>query len=149
VFAINDGRQSVVARFAPETYGASQAEAVYTVEGIYTFADGSGSRPARLYFRDQLLRQVLGFYGEGAAGAPREITPKPGDTFTVMEQWLDLDQRGNVVKTAQQKGKTLTFGDQPFKWKELDAAAGEYVVGFVVEDLDGNPQTVFERITVR
>ena len=149
VFALDDGRQSVVARFAPETYGASQAQAVYTVEGLYTFADGSGSRPARLYFRDGLLRQVLGFYGEDAAGAPREIAPKSGDTFTVMEKWLDLDQRGNVVKTAQQKGKTLTFGDQPFKWKELDAAAGEYVVGFVVEDLDGNAQSVFERITVR
>ena len=149
VFAINDGKRSVVARFAPETYGASSAQATYTVEGLYTFADGSGSRPARLYFRDQLLRQVLGFYGDDSTGAPREITPKPGDTFAVMEKWLDLDQRGNVVKTALQKGETLTFGDQPFKWKELDAAAGEYVVGFIVEDLDGNPQPVFERIVVR
>jgi hypothetical protein len=48
-----------------------------------------------------------------------------------------------------EQGKTLTFGAQPFKWKELDAAAGEYVVGFIVEDLDGNPQPVFERIVVR
>ena len=149
VFAIDDGKQSVVARFAPETYGASSADAVYTVEGIYTFADGSGSRPARLYFRDKLLRQVFGFYGDDSAGAPREITPKAGDTFTVLEKWLDLDQSGNVVKTALQKGKTLTFGAQPFKWKELDAAAGEYVVGFIVEDLDGNSQPVFAQIVVR
>ena len=149
VFAIDDGKQSVVARFAPETYGASSADAVYTVEGIYTFADGSGSRSARLCFRDNLLRQVFGFYGDDAAGAPREITPKTGDTFTVLEEWLDLDQQGNIVKTAQQKGKTLTFGTQPFKWKELDAAAGEYVVGFMVEDLDGNSQTAFTQIVVR
>ncbi|MBN1890056.1 MAG: hypothetical protein JW850_18815, partial [Thermoflexales bacterium] len=58
VFAINDGTQSVVARFSPETYGASSADAVYSVAGIYTFADGSGTRAARLYFRDKLLRQV-------------------------------------------------------------------------------------------
>ncbi len=149
VFAINDGAQSVVARFAPETYGASSADAVYTVEGIYTFADGSGSRPARLYFRDKLLRQVFGVYGDDTAGAPREITPQPGDTFTVLEQWLDLDQNGNVVKTALQEGQTLTFGDQPFQWKSLDAAAGEYVVGFMIEDLDGNSQSVFTQIVVR
>jgi Clostripain family len=149
VFAINDNKKSVVARFAPETYGASSAEATYTVEGVYTFADGSGSRSARLYFRDQLLRQVVGFTYDDASGAPREITPKPGDTFTVMEKWLDLDASGNVVKTAQQKGDTLTFSGQPWKWKELDAAPGEYVVGFIVEDLDGIQQSAFGRVTVR
>jgi hypothetical protein len=149
VFAIDDGKQSVVARFAPETYGASSADAVYTVEGIYTFADGSGSRPARLYFRDNLLRQVFGFYGDNAASAPHEITPKAGDTFTVLEKWLDLDQSGNVTQTVLQKGKTLTFGAQPFKWKELNAAAGNYVVGFLVEDLDGNSQSAFAQIVVR
>jgi hypothetical protein len=149
VFAINDGKRSVVARFAPETYGASSAQAVYTVEGLYTYANGGGSRSARLYFRDLLLRQVVVFNSDDATGAPREITPQSGDTFTVMEKWLDLDQRGNIVKTAMQKGETLTFGNQPWKWTELDAAAGEYVVGFIVEDLDGNPQTVFERIVVR
>ena len=50
-------------------------------QGIYTFADGSGARPARLYFRDKLLRQVIGFYGDNAASTPREITPQVGDTL--------------------------------------------------------------------
>ena len=95
------------------------------------------------------MRQVLGFSYDDSNGAPREITPKSGDTFTVMEKWLDLDQSGNVVKTAQQKGDTLTFSGQPWKWKELDAAAGDYVVGFIVEDLDGNQQPAFGRVTVR
>lgn len=148
VFAINDGKKSVPVLFTPETYGSSPTDAVYTVEGIYTFADGSGSRPARLYFRNKLLRQVFGFTNDGS-GAPREITTKPGDTFTVMEKWIDLDARGVAVKTATQKGETLTFGDQPFTWKDLDAAAGDYIVGLTVEDLDGNPKRVFERITAQ
>ena len=92
------------------------------------------------YFRDKQLRQVLGFSGTDTTGAPREITPQVGDTFTVSEQWMDLDQRGNVSKVATQKGETLTFGKQPFTWKSLDAAAGDYVVGFIIEDLDGNPK---------
>ncbi|MBI5031482.1 MAG: hypothetical protein HZB51_13215, partial [Chloroflexi bacterium] len=148
VFAINDGKKSVPVLFTPETYGALQKDTVYTVEGIYTFADGSGSRPARLYFRDKILRQVFGFTND-SSGAPREITTKPGDTFTVNEKWIDLDTRGVATKVVTQKGQTLTFGSEPFMWKDLDAAAGEYIVGFTVEDLDGNPQRVFDRVTVQ
>jgi hypothetical protein len=133
---------------SPETYGASPTDAVYTVDGTYTFADGSGARPARLYFRDKVLRRVFGFTND-SSGAPREITTKPGDTFTVLEKWIDVDASGNTVNTATQKGETLTFGDQPFRWRDLDAAAGEYVVGFTVEDLDGNPNRVIQRIAVQ
>jgi hypothetical protein len=66
-----------------------------------------------------------------------------------LEKWIDLDSRGNAVTTATQNGETLTFGDRPFRWTDLDAAAGQYIVGFVVEDLDGNPKRVFEQIVVQ
>jgi hypothetical protein len=79
----------------------------------------------------------------------REIIPQPGDTFTVLEHWLDLDQQGNVSQVATQPGDTLTFGDQTFTWEDLDAAAGEYIVGFIAEDLDGNATQVFDRVTVQ
>lgn len=148
VFAIDDGQNSVVALFTPETYGATFEDAVYTVDGIYTYADGE-SRHARLYFNDGYLRQVFGFTEDGGRGAPREITPQPGDTFTVLEQWLDLDAQGNVSQVSRQEGGTLTFGDQMFTWETLDAAAGDYVVGFIVEDLDGNRQQTFADVTVR
>ena len=61
---------------------------------------------------------------------------------------MDLDQRGNVSEVARQEGGTLTFGDQMFFWEELDAAPGEYVVGFIVEDLDGNTYEVYEAVIV-
>ncbi len=149
VFAINDGTKSVPALFKPETYGRSQEQAIYTVDGTYTAADGSGSRPARLIFRNKLLRQVLGFNSTDYTGSPREITPQVGDTFTLLEQWMDLDQGGNVTAVATQDGETLTFGKQPFTWKTLDAAAGDYLVGFIIEDLDGSPKFVFNRVTVQ
>lgn len=148
VFAISDGKNRAEALFMPENFGKSREEATYSVEGIYTFVETGESRTARLYFRNGVLRQVFGFTGEELAGAPREITPTPGDTFTVLERWLDLDAQGKVTKVAYQKGKTLTFGDQPFKWKTLDAAAGEYIVGLIVEDLDGNQTTAYTPITV-
>jgi hypothetical protein len=149
VFAIDDGETTAVALLNPESYGVSGQEAVYSVEGIYTFADSGEQRYSRLYFSDGMLRQVFGFTGENGTGAPREITPQSGDTFTILEKWLDLDAQGNVAQVAQQEGETLTFGEQMFTWTELYAAAGEYIVGFIVEDLDGNSQTAVTQVVVR
>ena len=148
VFAISDGVNSEVALFTPQTYGESFEDAVYTVDGTYTYTDGE-SRYARLYFSDGMLRQVFGFTGEGGTGAPREIIPQPGDTFTILEKWMDLDQSGKVTKIASQVGGTLTFGDQMFTWEDLDAAPGDYIVGFAVEDLDGNAVEVYGRVQVQ
>ncbi len=142
VFAINDGKRSVPTLFTPETYGASPADTLYTVEGIYTSADGSGARGARLYFRDKILRQVLTFTAGDPTGSPREVITKSGDTFTLLNKWIDLDANGKPATPVTQKGETLTFGDQPFRWRDLDAAAGEYIVGFNVQDLDGKPEPV-------
>ena len=54
-----------------------------------------------------------------------------------------------MSQNATQQGQTLTFGDQMFTWEDLDAAAGEYIVGFIVEDLDGNATPVFTQVSVR
>jgi hypothetical protein len=150
VFAISDGVDTAVALLNPESYGASPEEAVYSVEGIYTYAEGGEQRNARLYFSNGQLQQVFGFSGEdGTTGAPREITPQQGDTFTILEKWMDLDAEGKVTEVAQQTGETLTFREGMFTWQQLYAAAGDYIVGFIVEDLDGNSQTSFIQVTVR
>jgi len=124
-------------------------EAVYTVDGVYTFADSGETRYARLYFANGVLQQVFGFTAEDGNGAPREILPQTGDTFTVLDKWLDLNAQGQVTQTSRQAGETLTFGTQMFTWTELDAPAGEYLVGFIVEDLDGNAHQMYEQVTVQ
>ena len=146
--AIDDGENSVIVALSPETYGALPEQAVYTVDGTYTYADGGESRYARLYFSDGVLRQVFGFTGQQGTGAPREIIPQSGDRFTVLEKWMDLDESGGAAQAATQQGGTLTFGDQMFAWQELDAAPGQYVVGLIVEDLDGNAYPVYAEVTV-
>jgi hypothetical protein len=149
VFAINDGVNSAVALLTPESYGNSAEEAAYSVEGMYTFNDSGERRYARLYFSNGQLRQVFGFTSQEATGAPREITPQRGDTFTILEKWMDLNEQGDVIEVIRQEGETLTFGDQLFTWEQLYAAPGEYVVGFLVEDLDGNSQPAYVQVTVR
>jgi hypothetical protein len=54
-----------------------------------------------------------------------------------------------VQKESTQRGKTLTFGQQTFTWQQLAAAAGSYVAGFIVEDLDGNRMQSFAPVQVQ
>ncbi|MFN2279405.1 MAG: hypothetical protein ACK2UR_17445, partial [Candidatus Promineifilaceae bacterium] len=97
---------------------------------------------------DGLMRDVYGFNGSGTAGAPREILPSPGDTFTVLEQWLELNAGGQAAGTVTELGERVDFGNQQLAWIDLDAAAGPYVVGFLIEDLDGNVTPAYAEVTV-
>lgn len=148
VTAITDGTNTAVALFEPERYGMNSRDAVYTVNGIYTYADGE-QRYARLYFRDKVMFAAFGFGRDSFTGAAAEIIPSTGDKFTVLERWMDLDDSGNVAQTVEQEGATLTFGDDMFRWTELNAAAGKYVVGLIAEDLDGSQTPVYTSIDVR
>jgi len=148
VFGMSDGGTLVPSLFKPEDYGRAAEEAIYAVDGIYTFADSGKELQARLLFIDGVMRQAFGFTGESEASAPREITPVSGDRFAVMEEWLDLNSSGQVTGRSLEEGTTLTFGSQMFTWETMDAAAGDYVVGFVVEDLDGNQQQALLQIAV-
>ncbi len=86
--------------------------------------------------------------GRGNPRGPREVTTEAGDQFTVIETWLESDGQGGL-KTVTQQGETLTFqADNPFRWEELSAAAGEYVVGFIAADLEGNTTEAYTTVTV-
>ncbi len=153
VFAINDGTNRVVALLEPQVYGASPEEAVYVTEGIYTYADGE-QRYAQLLFSNETLLQVLGFYeggdveGTAVTPAPREILPSVGDQFTVLERWYDLDANGQMVDVGYEEGGTLTFGEATWTYDVMDAPAGLYAIGYIVEDLDGNRVETYTDVTV-
>lgn len=147
-FAITDGSQSVVALFNPVSYGASAEDAVYAVEGTYTFAQTGETRKAEMYFKDGRLFQVFGFKGDGAASAPTEIEVGRGDSFTVWNKWMELDASGNVTEVVYEDGDTLVFGNDPFAWEQLYAPDGGYLVGFLVSDLDGNMSQAYVQVQV-
>lgn len=150
IFSISDGTTTALALLNPVAYGASAEDAVYVVKGIYTFAGSGEQRYAQLHFINGKLAQVLGFKGQDDTGAPAEITPAQGDTFTILRKWLELDSDGNIRQTVYEQGDTLTFrAGASFTWEEVYAPAGEYLVGFLVSDLDGNLSQAYTRITVR
>jgi hypothetical protein len=150
IFTISDGQNSIVALFTPQQYGASAAEALYSVDGVYRYASGGNGLNARLNFRNGQLVSVFGITGQADTGAPHEIIPQTGDTFTILEKWLQLDAQGQVQNTVYQESqRTLTFSGQPFTWQETYAAQGDYILGFIVTDLDGNSQEVYSPVTVK
>jgi hypothetical protein len=149
VFTITDGTESGIALLNPVSYGASAEQAVYAVDGIYTFSETGETRTAQLLFKDEYLFQVMGFVGSTTAGAASEITPNPGDTFTISYKWLDLDSNGAVSKISNSEGDVLTFGSHPFQWKQEWLPSGDYLVGFLVADLDGNVTPVHTNVTVQ
>ncbi|NPA91165.1 MAG: hypothetical protein GXO55_06925 [Chloroflexi bacterium] len=150
LYGIDDGRRTALALFQPERFGVRPEDALYAVDGIYTYADGE-QRYARLLFSNDTgeLVQVFGYTGKDFTGAAREIIPEKGDRFTVLEKWFDLDEEGRMTSLSMEPGDTLVFGNAPFTWREMDPPSGTYVVGFIVEDLDGNRQAVYTTVKVR
>ncbi|MFZ5881999.1 MAG: clostripain-related cysteine peptidase [Chloroflexota bacterium] len=147
LFALNDGQSSAFALFEPDDYGAADEAITYSVYGVYTPADGSEPNYAILLFAEGEMFQAFAFTGEDGGGAPWEITPQAGDQFTVLHTIQTEDENGEVL-TSYQEGDTFTYGDQGFLWEEFPAPAGSYVVGFIVEDFDGNTYARFAPIAV-
>ncbi len=147
VYAASDGESSVRVLFMPESYGESP---VYTVDGIYQSVNGGDARYARLYFMDGEGFQVIAFTGaaSSSAGAPYELTPKPGDTFTVLEQGINLAAAEGEDDSYRREAGTLTFGDEPFTLETTPAPSGNYVVGILAEDLQGNTYEQYESVFV-
>ena len=103
-YAITDGQTRAQAALMPETYGKDYQDSWYTVDGTYTYTDGE-QRFARAYFRDGLLRKVMGFnQQEGDPGAPWQITTSPGDKFTVYRD-LARARRAGRAKERPARGQ--------------------------------------------
>ena len=149
LYTITDGSQEVLALFNPQSYGSDASEAVYYVDGTYTYQSSGESRTAQLLFKDGKMFKVLTYTGSATASAPYETTPNIGDTFTVSRRWLDLDTSGNVTGISFDSGDTITFSGNSIEWGTQYLPDGTYLVGFLVADRDGSITPAYTQITVK
>ncbi len=148
-YFIDDGSDYAAALLSPDTFGEGTADTLYTVDGIYHFASSEPDRFARLYFNaDGELVQVMAFNDLSDTGPMRELTPDDGDQFTVLDQWIETGAEDEEMYYATSEGQTITFGDTPWTFVEDYGPSGEYVVGFIVEDMDGNQYEEYTSIWV-
>ncbi len=147
IYALSDGETEAFALLEPTLYGAGDEDTEYAVRGIYTFASGK-ERYAIMYYDGNLTyKSLFGFSGENGTGAPRAITPRAGDTFTILEQWIEADEDGNEV-VNEYPGETLTFRGKPFEVIAYEGYAGEYSLSITATDLNGNEVTEYAAVTV-
>jgi hypothetical protein len=175
VYFITDGTNSEMAMLRPVTYGLSGEDAVYAVNGIFTFYDSKDTRQATIDFNanGEMLRATL--YKTGTGGLvmePHEFNPRSGDEFTILLERFEFEEEkessGAIIEAAesalpfnigdildtysdseqipisygtgtfvQYEGGTLTFDNQKLMWYSDDDYSGDFIVGFIVEDLDG------------
>jgi hypothetical protein len=141
-----DGEKTTKALLNP---GASRSikNSELTIEGLYKKSEGEARR-ARMYLPEKGGIQVLGYAEDGTTPWSR-IIPKPGDQFTLLNYRISLDKRGEAFDITPDEGQTVTFRDQPLTWTDLDVTAGEYVVGFIIEDIEGDSYPMYATVQVQ
>ena len=61
---------------------------------------------------------------------------------------MEKDTSGNIVDIVSEEGEKIVFGDTAFEWEQVYAPDGEYLLGFLVSDLDGNVTQSYARVRV-
>ena len=151
VYMVSDGVTEEFAAVTPDTYGLTAEDTYYTLWGTYTFAGKKDGREAFLVFDANgkfVDAYVFSASDESSQGqAPSVISPRAGDTFTIEEEWLEFD-KNEEGEFNYYDGGTLTYGKAGFKLNPYEGLAGNYIVGIIAEDLDGNSYENFIEVTV-
>jgi hypothetical protein len=155
-FAICNGMTASNCAFANttiENYTPQSEDLIQLVKGLYIYADMGQRVEATMYLynrQDFELRNIIGYFGNaGEIRSPSEIIPKPGDQFMVWEEGWTIDGNGIPRMVGYREGYSLTFNDQSVFVGKLHPVSGEYQVGIMVEDMDGNRTWQFAPVTVR
>lgn len=148
IYSLQAGDEEAFALFEPEVYGTGTTDTEYVVRGIYTLAKSQEQRYALLHFDGDLnFKAIFGFQDLDGSGAPRQITPRKGDTFTILEQWYTINDE-DEWEITEQPGATLTYTGTPFTAVAYEGYPGEYSLGIIVDDLLDNEIAEYATVTV-
>jgi clostripain len=147
-YVVNDGTHKQMVVLEPDTFGVGTEDTVYSVKGIYKFVNGESDRYAILYFDgDGNMMNVVGFSTTEPVGPQHEITPEKGDQFSILHQYIPMADNGGATETVYKEAGILTFGDTPWTWEEHPSAKGQYLIGIIAEDMDGNSYAEYVPVT--
>lgn len=131
----------------PEGYGSTN----YRLEGRFASADGTRQARVRVVFgANGETQSVLAFKEPAMQGsAPRALSFSPGDCFTPLAQVI-TPPVGDQVAWQMKKclATPLTLRETGLRWVSELPLPGVYLVGLVVQDLDGGLTRQYARLTV-
>lgn len=130
---LTDGTASAFAFAHPEGYGLAGS----WLDGQYTSA-GKQTRARITFAGDNRISGFMAFKEQRLKSTPRVLAPKPGDTFAPFVQVLTPPaEESGKWETAIVLSTPLTFSEQPLRMEKETLMPGEYLVGIVIQDLDG------------
>ena len=56
----------------------------------------------------------------------------------MLETWIEFKEEDEDVFYVEEEGGTLIIGKVEIEWFDEDAPPGEYIIDFIIEDMDGN-----------
>ncbi len=132
---LTDGVDFAFGFLSPADYGSFDT----WLDGIYTAADGETQRRARLSFDSAgAITQAVAYKGRSGSAAPHALTFKSGDQFTPFVQILTPPTAENPAwQVTTALSTPLSFRGQPFCWVKETLIPGDYLVGLLVQDMDG------------
>jgi len=142
---LTDGVDSAFGFFIPANYGNSESR----LDGLYTPASGSDPRRARITFDSagQIVSVVA--YKEKGRTAPHALTFEHGDQFAPFVQVLTQPaEEKQAWKSTKGLSTPLTFKGQPFQQTEEPLMPADYLIGLLVQDLDGGFVRKYAPLTI-
>jgi hypothetical protein len=145
---LTDGVDSAFAFATPEGYENPD----YRLDGLYTPADGVTPRRARITFDNGgKIKNILAYKEQGRRSTPHPLTPKQDDQFAPFVQVLTPPARAAEngkwdVTTAL--SNPLTFRDQSLRMVTESPMSAEYLLGILVQDLDGKLARKYVPLTI-
>ncbi len=136
-----DGVDSAFAFVFPLDYGISGCR----LEGQYTNSE-TQTRAQITFNSEGKVTKMLAFKKRGFTSTPRALVPEPGDIFAPFVQVLTEEDGAWTSETVL--STPLTFGNQPFRLEKESLLPGEYLVGILVQDLDGGFTRKYTSLTI-
>ncbi|MBN1878011.1 MAG: hypothetical protein JXA33_27565 [Anaerolineae bacterium] len=148
---LSDGVNSGFGFVSPEQYGSLSAIGTYWINGLYTTSEGQTPRDAKMYFNSAGKMEKLVVAGtKFGRKAMREVKPKTGEQFTPLVQLLSPSQdKATGWQEAKCLTNTLTFYDRAITWTEDPPIPGTYLVGVIIQDLDGRLVREYTKLTLQ
>ena len=150
LYALTDGEHSALVLLEPSEYLSADGKTVYTVYGQYTNALLNTSVDASFFFDADgnfLYAYAYPDTDENGVSTPVEITPQTGDKFTDYIQYYTYDSNDEPIYDYDLSDDVFTWGEQGFSFYTSYPGDGDYAVGIIAYDFDGNFVANYEFIT--
>lgn len=150
LYTLTDGEHDAFVLLEPAEYLSADGDTVYAVYGQYTDALSNAPVDARFYFDASgnfLYAYAFPDNDNNGASNPVEITPQPGDHFTDYVQYYTYDSNDEPIYDYVLSDDVFTWGEQGFSFYSSYPADGQYAVGIIAYDFDGNFVANYEFIS--